>query len=152
MLAGVAGVMCFGCGGGAESTPAPADTSSRSVESPLSGPIPIQVPALPPVSGGPVATEMQTVVDAALADASRRTGMPMPELAVASAESVRMDIVGATLSVQDARLVATALPPTEADEMFGWRGQAIQRVARPDAGSVWALVAPIAFFLPEPSA
>lgn len=73
---------------------------------------------------------------------------PRGELPEGSAESVRMEIAAATLSVENGRLVATVLPPTETDEMFGWRGQSIQRRDTP-AGPVWAMVQPIAFFLPE---
>jgi hypothetical protein len=73
---------------------------------------------------------------------------PRGELPEASAEPVRMEIVGATLSVEDGRLVATVLPPVEAVDTFGWRGQAIQRRDTP-AGPVWATVEAIAFFLPE---
>jgi len=88
MSAGVAGVMCISGGGAAESAPTPADASSPPAESLLAGPIPIQVPTSPSAGGGPVTTEMQTIVDAALADAARRTGMLVAQLVVASAESV----------------------------------------------------------------
>jgi hypothetical protein len=57
-------------------------------------------------------------------------------------------IVETTLSVEDGRLVATALTPPGIEAMLGWRGQAIQRVETP-AGQVWTLIEPIAFFLPE---
>lgn len=73
---------------------------------------------------------------------------PRGELPKKSEEFVLQETVGATFSVEDGRLVATVLPPMEAGEMFGWRGQPIRRRDTP-AGPVWATVEPIAFFLPE---
>lgn len=57
-------------------------------------------------------------------------------------------IVETALTVEDGRLVATVLPPAEAEAMIGWRGPAIRRADSP-TGPVWVLVQPIAFFLPE---
>ena len=53
-----------------------------------------------------------------------------------------------TLTVEDGQLVATVLPPAEIEAMIGWRGQAVRRMETP-TGTVWALIDPIAFFLPE---
>jgi hypothetical protein len=73
---------------------------------------------------------------------------PRGELpADASPEHV-VQIVEATMSAEDGRLVATVLSAPEAEAMLGWRGQAIQPVETP-SGRVWTLVEPIAFFLPE---
>ena len=57
-------------------------------------------------------------------------------------------IVETTLSVEDGKLIATVLPPAEAEALIGWRGQTIQRVETP-AGTAWTLIEPVAFFLPE---
>lgn len=57
-------------------------------------------------------------------------------------------VVDATLSVEDGRLVAIVLPPPEAEALMGWRGRVIQRVTTP-AGPLWTLIDPVAFFLPE---
>ncbi len=65
-------------------------------------------------------------------------------------ESVREHgpIVETTLTVEDGRVIATALPPAEVEAMMGWRGEAIRLVQTP-AGPVWTLARPVAFFLPE---
>lgn len=57
-------------------------------------------------------------------------------------------IVEASLSVEEGRLLATVLPPSEAVYSPGWRGQTVQRVETP-GGTRWALLDPVAFFLPE---
>ena len=88
MSVGLAGATVLGCRGGVDSAPTPSETSFAHGESRLPGPIPIQVPASPLGNGRAPTTEMQTIVDAASADAARRTGMPVAQLVVASAESV----------------------------------------------------------------
>jgi hypothetical protein len=57
-------------------------------------------------------------------------------------------IVESSLSVVDGRLVATVLPLRATEAVLGWRGQAIQR-AETQAGRIWTLIEPVAFFLPE---
>lgn len=73
---------------------------------------------------------------------------PRGELPDEGAEGAGWAIVGATLSVEDGRLVATVLPPQASEIAVGWRGQTIQRVETP-AGTAWTLIEPVAFFLPE---
>lgn len=74
---------------------------------------------------------------------------PRGELPAESLPEHSGQVVEARLSVEDGRLVATVLPaPEAAAAMLGWQGRAIQRVETP-AGRVWALIEPIAFFLPE---
>lgn len=85
--AALAGALCFGCGGGADGAPSSADASTKAADSPSSGPVPIQI-QVPPASGGPVTSEVQRIIDAALADASSRTGTAVTALVVASAEAV----------------------------------------------------------------
>ena len=74
---------------------------------------------------------------------------PRGELPDEGAEGTGWAIAGATLSVEDGRLVATVLPPGKEEDPFSWRGQAIQRVETTPAAPVWVLVEPVAFFLPE---
>jgi len=87
MWAALAGALCFGCGGGADGAPSPADAATKAADSPSTGPVPIQIP-LPPATAAPVTSELQRIIDAALADAARRTAMPVTALVVASAEAV----------------------------------------------------------------
>ena len=86
-LAFLAGALSLGCGGGADGAPSPAEASSRGADSPSAGPVQIQVPA-PPASGAPATSDLQWVIDAALEDAARRTGIPATGLSVANAEAV----------------------------------------------------------------
>lgn len=87
MSAALAGALCFGCGGGADGAPSPAEASTKAADLPSSGPVPIRIPA-PPAGGAPVTSELQRIIEAALADAASRTGMPVTALVVTSAEAV----------------------------------------------------------------
>ncbi len=84
----VAGAICFGCGGGADGEPATGSVPAKSADPVVQGPLPVQIPLTPPAAGGTVAADLKAVTDAAFADASRRSGRPVAELAVKSAESV----------------------------------------------------------------
>lgn len=85
--AALAAALSFGCIGGADGAMSPAEASSRSADSPSTDAVPIRIP-VPPVSGRTVSSELQRIIDAALADAASRTGTPVTALVVASAEAV----------------------------------------------------------------
>lgn len=57
-------------------------------------------------------------------------------------------IAAATLAVENGRLIATVLPQSEEAFSPGGKAQILQRVKTP-TGTLWTLLEPVAFFLPE---
>ena len=88
MSAVIASATCIGCGGGGNGAAALDSEAAKAADPARNGPVPVQIPLAPSAGGGDVASDLKAIADAALADASRRTGRPSAELVVARAESV----------------------------------------------------------------